>query len=193
MKKLLLSGLGLIVVVFFIYSYYKSNYNGEVKLSEGVSSQWSTVGVAYQKRLDLIPNLVTTVKMAANFEKSTLVELVEARAKATSIQINPQNLSPQALSQFTQAQEGVGSALSRLLVTVENYPTLKANQNFLELQAQLEGVENRIAVERRKFNEVTKEYNTFVRQFPRSFLFKWATKPYFEHSQGAAVAPKINL
>ena len=165
-------------------------------LDEQVEEQWSNVENVYQRRMDLIPNLVNTVKGYADFEQETLTQVIEARAKATSVNINPENLDPQALQQFQQAQSGLSSALSRLMVVVERYPQLKANQNFLELQAQLEGTENRIAVERRKFNQVSREYNTYIRQFPRTMyasLFNFERKPYFEADEGAEEAPEVQF
>lgn len=195
MKKLWIFGVlgALVLLVIMGFSYYQSNFNREVAFGEAVTTQWSNVGVAYQKRTDLVPNLVNTVKGVANFEKSTLMGVVEARAKATSVQVDANNLSPEAMQNFSKTQDGLSSALSKLLVVVEKYPDLKANQSFLELQAQLEGIENRIAVERRKYNEVTKEYNTFIKQFPRTMIFHWNPKPYFEHSAGAEVAPQVQF
>jgi LemA protein len=167
-----------------------------VGMNEGVNAQWSQVENVYQRRLDLIPNLVKTVQGYANFEKSTLTAVIEARAKATSVNINPENLNAESLKQFQSAQSGLGSALSRLMVVVEKYPDLKANQNFLELQAQLEGTENRIAVERMKFNETAQLYNTYIRQFPRNIyasLFSFEKKAYFEAETGANKAPKVDF
>mgnify|MGYP006275240261 CR=1 FL=1 len=188
----------IIIVVFgmIIYSSVKNTYNRMVTLDEQVEEQWSNVENVYQRRMDLIPNLVNTVKGYADFEQETLTQVIEARAKATSVNINPENLDPQALQQFQQAQSGLSSALSRLMVVVERYPQLKANQNFLELQAQLEGTENRIAVERRKFNQVSREYNTYIRQFPRTMyasLFNFERKPYFEADEGAEEAPEVQF
>ena len=138
-----------------------------VDLQEQVTSQWAQVENVYQRRADLIPNLVNTVKGYAQHEQETLVNVIEARSKATSVNVDPGNLTPQALEQFNQAQEGLTSSLSRLMLVVERYPDLKANENFLDLQAQLEGTENRIAVERKKFNEVTQSYNAYIRKFPQ--------------------------
>ncbi len=184
--------IALLAIIF--YSSIKGTYNKMVGLSEQVEKQWSDVENVYQRRADLIPNLVNTVKGYAEFEKETLTQVIEARAKATSTNINPENLDAQALQKFQQAQSGLGSALSRLMVVVERYPELKANQNFLDLQAQLEGTENRIAVERRKFNEAARQYNTYIRQFPKNIyanMFDFEKKPYFEADQGAEEAPKV--
>lgn len=173
--------------------------NQLVTLDEQVKTAWSQVENVYQRRLDLIPNLVATVKGVANFEQETLQKVVEARSQAT--QITPQALQgaindPQAFEKFQAAQGALSSALSRLLVVVERYPELKANQNFLELQAQLEGTENRIAVERRRFNEVAQGYNTAVRRFPESLvasLSGFAARPYFQADAGASQAPKVDF
>jgi LemA protein len=184
----------LLAIIF--YSSIKGTYNQMVSLSEQVEKQWSDVENVYQRRADLIPNLVNTVKGYAEFEQETLTQVIEARAKATSTNINPENLDAQSLQKFQQAQSGLGSALSRLMVVVERYPQLKANQNFLDLQAQLEGTENRIAVERRKFNEAARQYNTYIRQFPKNIyanLFDFEKKPYFEAEQGAEEAPKVEF
>jgi LemA protein len=171
-------------------------YNGFVTLEEGVTGQWANVENVYQRRADLIPNLVNTVKGYADFEQETLTQVIEARAKATSVTIDPSNLNPQSIASFQQAQEGLSGALSRLLVTVERYPELKANQNFLELQAQLEGTENRIAVERRKFNEITRGYNTTIRKVPASLIAGitgFDQKGYFEAQEGSDVAPTVEF
>jgi LemA protein len=151
---------------------------------------------AYQRRADLIPNLVNTVKGYAEFEKSTLTAVVEARAKATSMTIDPSNLNPENIQKFQAAQDGLSGALSRLLVTIEKYPDLKANQNFLELQSQLEGTENRINVERNKFNELVKEYNTYIKKFPNNLiagLFNMEKKGYFEAAAGSEKAPEVKF
>lgn len=141
-----------------------------VTKEEQVTGAWSQVENVYQRRADLIPNLVNTVKGYADFEQETLQGVIEARSKATGINVNTDDLSPEKIQQFQQAQQGLSSALSRLMVVVERYPDLKANQNFIKLQDQLEGTENRIAVERRRFNEVTQEYNTYIRKFPQAML-----------------------
>jgi LemA protein len=171
-------------------------YNGFVTLEEGIEGQWANVENVYQRRADLIPNLVNTVKGYAEHEQETLTGVVEARAKATSVTIDPTNITPQSLAAFQQAQDGLSSALSRLLVTIERYPDLKANQNFLELQAQLEGTENRIAVERRKFNEVTRGFNTSIRKFPASIIANmrdFEKKGYFEALAGSETAPVVEF
>lgn len=171
-------------------------YNGFVALEEGVTSQWANVENAYQRRADLIPNLVNTVKGYADFEQETLTQVIEARAKATSVTIDPSNLNPESIAAFEQAQDGLSSALSRLLVTIERYPDLKANQNFLELQAQLEGTENRIAVERRNFNLETQKFNTAIRRFPASMIAGitgFDQKGYFKGAEGSDVAPVVQF
>jgi len=150
----------------------------------------------YQRRADLIPNLVETVKGYANFERQTLTEVIEARAKATSVTVNPENLNAESLKQFQESQNGLSSALARLMVVVERYPDLKANQNFLELQSQLEGTENRISVERKKFNETAQSYNTYIRKFPKNIfagMFGFDKKAYFEAEQGAEKAPDVKF
>ncbi len=186
----------IILVVIMLISWGTRIYNSLVTLEEKVSAQWAQVENVYQRRADLIPNLVATVKGYAEHEKETFTRVTEARAKASSITIDPKNLTPETLQQFEQAQGELSSALSRLLVTVEQYPELKANQNFLELQAQLEGTENRITVERQKFNDTAREYNTSVRSFPRNIfagLFGFERKPYFESKPGADEAPKVEF
>jgi len=168
--------------------------NRIIPMEEGINSQWANVETSYQRRADLIPNLVATVKGYADFEQETLTQVIEARAKATSVNIDPSNLTPAAISQFQEVQGELSSALSRLLVTIERYPDLKANQNFLELQAQLEGTENRISVERRKFNEQVRSYNSYIRRIPRNFIANLAgfdQRGYFESSEGAEAAPQI--
>lgn len=196
MKRSMISLVVIVLIAIFLYGFVKKNYNKMVKLGEGVSSQWAQVENVYQRRADLIPNLVSTVKGYAAHEQEVLTGVVEARSKASSIQLNADNLTPENMAAFQQAQEGLSSALSRLLVVVERYPDLKANQNFLELQAQLEGTENRIAVERMKFNEVTREYNTYIKSFPQNILagmFGFLAKPYFEAKAGADEAPKVEF
>ena len=186
-------GIGaLVILVLWIFS----SYNGLVNKEEAVNSQWGTVESQYQRRMDLIPNLVNTVKGYAQFEQETLTKVIEARSNATSVKIDPTNLTPEKLQQFQQAQEGVTSALSRLLVVAEKYPDLKANQNFLDLQSQLEGTENRIAVERKRFNDVVNTYNSSVRSFPGVLDAKisgFDRKGYFEASQGAENAPTVTF
>jgi LemA protein len=170
--------------------------NRFVTLEEGAQSQWANVENVYQRRADLIPNLVNTVKGYAEHEQETFTQVIEARAKATSVTIDPSNITPESLAAFQQAQDGLSSALSRLLVTVERYPDLKANQNFLELQAQLEGTENRIAVERRKFNELVRAFNTSIRKFPASFIAGLTARTkmgYFEALPGSETAPVVEF
>lgn len=169
-------------------------YNGLVTIEENVDAQWANVENSYQRRADLIPNLVATVKGYADFEQETLTQVIEARAKATSVNIDPSNLTPQAISQFEAAQGELSSALSRLLVTIERYPDLKANQNFLELQSQLEGTENRISVERRKFNLLAKEFNASIRRIPRNIIAGiggFEQRGYFESAAGSETAPEV--
>jgi LemA protein len=196
MKKIWIVLAVIAVVIFLGYSSVKNAYNSMVSMDEAVSAQWSQVENVYQRRADLIPNLVNTVKGYADFEKETLTQVIEARAKATSVNINPQNLDAQSLKNFQDAQSGLTSALSRLMVVVEKYPELKANQNFLDLQAQLEGTENRITVERQKFNEAAQAYNVNIRKFPRNIfagMFGFEKKAYFEAEQGAEKAPEVKF
>ncbi|MBK7104167.1 MAG: LemA family protein [Ignavibacteriae bacterium] len=194
-------GIGILIVVAVIVigaiMWGMGIYNNLVGLDEGVSQSWSQVENQYQRRADLIPNLVNTVKGVANFEKETYTAVTEARAKVNQINMTPEMLSdPNAFAQFQSAQDGLSSALSRLLVTVENYPQLKANENFSQLQAQLEGTENRISVERKKFNEVVQNYNTTVRRFPASLIAGFtgfAQKQYFKAVAGSEQAPKVEF
>ena len=186
----------IIIAVVILFRLFVSPYNNMVKMEEGVTSQWAQVENVYQRRADLIPNLVNTVKGYATFEKETLTQVIEARSRATQVTVNPANLTPEALQQFQQAQGGLSSALSRLMVVVERYPELKANQNFLELQAQLEGSENRIAVERNKFNETVQRYNAYIRSFPNNIvasIFNFEKKPYFEADKGAETVPEVKF
>jgi LemA protein len=186
----------LAVIVLGTIRWGIRTYNGFVGLEEGVTGQWANVENVYQRRADLIPNLVNTVKGYAEHEQETFTEVIEARAKATSVTIDPSNITPESLAAFQQAQDGLSSALSKLLVTVERYPDLKANQNFLELQAQLEGTENRIAVERRKFNEITRGFNTSIRKFPASIVAGFTDfekKGYFEAVAGSETAPVVEF
>jgi LemA protein len=171
-------------------------YNGMVTAEEGVDTAWSQVENVYQRRADLIPNLVNTVKGYATHEAETLEGVVNARAKATQITVDAENLTPEALAEYNKAQGELGSALGRLLAVTEAYPDLKANENFKELQAQLEGTENRIATERMKFNETAKEYNTMIRMFPKNIIasvFGFEKKPYFEAQEGAEKAPEVQF
>ncbi len=188
---LIIGGIVLLAVLWGV-----KGYNGFVTLEEGVTGQWANVESQYQRRSDLIPNLVNTVKGYADFEQETLVQVIEARAKATSVTIDPTNITPESLAAFQQAQDGVSSALSRLLVTIERYPDLKANQNFMDLQHQLEGTENRIALERRNFNETVRGFNTAIRKFPASVIAGitgFDQKGYFEAVEGSDVAPVVEF
>lgn len=196
MKKGLIVLIVVVVVVLGLFLWVKNTYNSLVKMDEGVNGAWSQVENVYQRRADLIPNLVATVKGYATHEQETLEGVVNARSKATQMTVDANNLTPEALEKYQKAQGELGSALGKLLAITENYPDLKANQNFLELQSQLEGTENRIAVERQKFNEAAKVYNTTIRQFPRNIfagMFGFEKKPYFESAQGAEVAPKVEF
>lgn len=190
--------IGTVVIGIVLISIFSaiSMYNKMPGLEEGVNSQWAKVESAYQRRSDLIPNLVNTVKGVANFEQQTLTGVVEARAKATSVNIDPTKLNAESIKQFQQAQGGLSSALSKLMVVVEKYPELKATQNFLELQSQLEGTENRINVERNKFNEAAQAYNSFIRRFPNNLfagMFGFEKKAYFEAEEGAQKAPEVKF
>lgn len=196
MKKGLIITLVILFVILIFILQGIGMYNSLVKSEEAVNAQWANVENVYQRRADLIPNLVNTVKGYANFEQKTLTDVIEARAKATSVQINPERLDEASLQKFQAAQDGLSSALARLMVVVERYPELKANQNFLELQSQIEGTENRIAVERRKFNEMAQAYNTNIRTFPRNIfasMFGFEKKAYFQAAEGAETAPKVEF
>lgn len=171
-------------------------YNSMVSKDEAVSSQWANVETAYQRRADLIPNLVSTVKGYADFEQETLTQVIEARAKATSMNVDASKLDASTIQQFQANQAQLSGALSRLMVVVEKYPDLKANQNFLELQSQLEGTENRISVERRRFNEMVQDYNTYIRKFPNNFISGWfgfEQRGYFKSDEGSEKAPKVEF
>lgn len=196
MKKGLIVLIVVAVVVIGLFVWVKNSYNSMVKMDEGVSGAWSQVENVYQRRADLIPNLVATVKGYAAHEQGTLEGVVNARSKATQMTVDAENLTPEALAKYQKAQGELGAALGKLLAITENYPDLKANQNFLELQSQLEGTENRIAVERQKFNEAAKIYNTSIRQFPRNIfagMFGFEKKPYFESDEAAKTAPKVEF
>jgi LemA protein len=186
----------LALVILGIVMWGTKVYNSMVTMNEGVTSQWGNVETQYQRRSDLIPNFVNTVKGAANFEQTTLTQVIEARAKATSVNIDPTKLTPETMQQFQQAQGQVSSALGRLMVVMEQYPELKATQNFRDLQTELEGTENRISVERRKFNEVALSYNTYIKRFPQNMIagmYSFAAKPYFEATEGAEKAPEVKF
>ncbi|MCR5035807.1 MAG: LemA family protein [Bacteroidales bacterium] len=195
-KKSLVTILIIVAVVLVIYLWFKSGYNAMVEKQEAVQAQWAQVENVYQRRADLIPNLVATVKGYAQHEQGTLTAVIEARAKATSVTIDPTNLDPDDIAQFQAAQDQLSGALSRLLVSVEAYPELKANENFMALQAQLEGTENRITVERQKFNEKAMDYNQYIRKFPRNIIagmFDFEKVGYFKAQAGAETAPKVEF
>jgi len=184
------------VLVFGIGGCAISAKNSMVTYDENSNKKWADVQSAYQRRADLIPNLVEVVKGYAEYEQETLTKVVEARSKATSITIDPSNITPEQLQQFQAAQDQLTGALSRLLVTIERYPDLKANQNFLELQSQLEGTENRINVSRNDYNEAVQQYNTYIRKFPQSFfagLYGFEKKAMFQAQQGSENAPDIDM
>jgi LemA protein len=197
MKKFLIGFVLVIVVAVALVAMNGcSSYNRFVGLSQETDKQWAQVQNVYQRRADLIPNLVATVKGYAEHERETFLAVTEARSKASSITVDPTNLNAESLQQFQAAQDGLSSALSRLLVVVERYPDLKANQNFLDLQAQLEGTENRISVERSKFNDAARAYNTAIRRIPGSIvaaLSGFDPRPYFEAAEGADEAPKVEF
>ena len=193
MKK---STIILIAVIAIATIWGVSAYNGLIKMDESVNTAWSNVENQYQRRADLIPNLVNTVKGYAAHEKETLEAVMAARSKATQMTVDADNLTPEKLQEYQKAQGEIGAALGRLLAITENYPDLKANQNFMELQAQLEGTENRISVERRNFNEVARTYNTSIRTFPKNILagmFGFDKRPYFEAEEGANKAPEVKF
>jgi LemA protein len=188
----------IVLIVIIIFSSLKGTYNGLVTKEENVNKKWADVQGAYQRRTDLIPNLVSTVKGYAKFEQETLIKVIEQRANATKTNINvdPAKLDANTLAQFQKTQDELGSSLSKLMVVVEKYPDLKANQNFLQLQAQLEGTENRINVERRNFNESVQLFNSSLRSFPTNILagmFGFSQKPYFAAQAGAENAPKVEF
>lgn len=196
MKKGLIITLGVAIIVIGAFIWVKNSYNGLVASDEKVSAAWSQVENVYQRRADLIPNLVATVKGYASHESETLESVIAARARATQTVVDPAELDAEDIARFQSAQGELGSALGRLLMITENYPDLKANQNFRDLQAQLEGTENRIATERMKFNETAKEYNTMVRRFPTNIIasmFDFEPKGYFQAAEGAETAPKVEF
>ena len=193
MKK---STIIVLVIVAVVAIWGITGYNGLVKADEALNTAWSNVENQYQRRADLIPNLVNTVKGYAEHEKETLDAVVAARTRATQVTVDAENLTPEKLQEYQKIQNEVGAALGRLLAVAEAYPDLKANTNFLELQAQLEGTENRISVERRNFNEAAKSYNTSIRTFPRSILagmFGFEKRPYFEAQQGVETVPVVQF
>lgn len=192
MKRFIFGIVGLLA----LFSLSSCGYNAMVKLDENVQSKWAEVENAYQRRADLIPNLVNTVKGAANFEQETLTGVIEARAKATSINVDVNELTPEAIQQFEEAQNALSGSLSRLMAVAENYPELRATENFQALQAQLEGTENRISVARRGFNEATQQYNSTIRSFPNNLMagiFGFKAKGYFQAAAGADKAPTVEF
>lgn len=196
MKKWLIPVIVLVVIGIILYMMFGGIYNSAVQKQEDAKTAWSQVESAYQRRSDLIPNLVNTVKGAADFERGTLTDVIEARSRATSINVDADNLTPEQLQQFQQAQGEVSSALSRLLVTVERYPELRATQNFQQLQSQLEGTENRISVERNRFNETVNLYNVYIKQFPNNLItgmFGFDEMPRFASDPGAQNAPDVDF
>ncbi|WP_455512260.1 LemA family protein [Leyella stercorea] len=185
-----------IVVIVLVAIWGISSYNGLVSMDENVSNQWANVETQYQRRSDLIPNLVNTVKGYAKHESETLESVMAARSQATQVKIDPSNCTPQQLAAYQKAQGDVTTALGKLLAITENYPDLKANQNFLELQSQLEGTENRINVARKDFNDTAKKYNTSLRRFPRNIVASmcgFEKRAYFEAEAGAEKAPKVEF
>ena len=186
----------IILIAIILYTSIKGTFNKMVTMDETVTSQWAQVENVYQRRADLIPNLVATVKGYADFEQKTLTDVIEARSKATSVTIDPTNLNEASMAQFQAAQDGLSSALSRLMVVVERYPDLKANLGFLDLQTQLERTENRITVERMNFNTKAQEYNAYIRSFPKNIyasLFGFEKKAYFKAQEGAEKAPEVKF
>jgi LemA protein len=186
-------------IAFFVISivvWGTRTYNNMVTMQESVTSTWGNVETQYQRRSDLIPNFVSTVKGAANFEQTTLTQVIEARAKATSVTIDPTKMTAENLQQFQQAQGQVSSALGRLMVVMEQYPELKATQNFRDLQVELEGTENRISVARQKFNDIAKVYNTYIKRFPAKIIagmYDFEAKPYFDAAEGSEKAPVVTF
>ncbi|MCO4293260.1 LemA family protein [Solitalea sp. MAHUQ-68] len=188
--------IGIIAILVLIFGMGGCSYNSMARLDQDVKQQWGQVENVYQRRSDLIPNLVNTVKGYANFEKETLTQVIEARSKATAVNVDASKLTPETFQKFQQAQDGLSSALSRLMVVVEKYPDLKANENFKELQAQLEGTENRIATERNKFNESTGNFNREVTTLPGKLfagMFGFPEKPYFKAQPGSEKAPTVQF
>ena len=196
MSKTLKTILIIVGIVIVLAAMFVKPYNNMVQKDEEASKAWANVENAYQRRLDLIPNLVKTVQGAADYEKGTLTEVIEARAKATSVQIDPNNLTEEAIAKFQAAQDQLSSALSRLMVVVERYPELKATKEFEDLMVSLEGCENRITVERGKFNEKVNDYNSYIRKFPNNIiagLFNFDKKGYFKATEGADKAPDVEF
>ncbi|MEZ7496874.1 LemA family protein [Leeuwenhoekiella aequorea] len=197
MKKGIIALIVVVILGIIIYSFFKGFYNTAVTLQEDATAQWGNVESSYQRRSDLIPNIVNTAKGYAEFEQKTLTDVIEARSQATGVNIDPSNITPEQLAQFQQAQSGVSSALSRLLVTVERYPDLKANENFKELINELERTENRINVERNRYNEAIAPYNKHIKTFPNNivnnFIGNFEEMGYFKADEGAQNAPDVNF
>ena len=196
MKKKFIPIIIVAAIVVILVAWGVSVYNGLVTKDENCSNQWSKVESQYQRRMDLIPNLVNTVKGYASHEEATLLKVIEARNQASQVKVDAENMTQEQLNNFQQTQDNLSSAIRGLNIVVEQYPDLKANQNFLELQSQLEGTENRIAVERQRYSDVVNEYNTSVRRFPNSVfasMFGFDKKPYFEAQSGAEIAPKVEF
>jgi LemA protein len=196
MKKWLIPVIVIVTLGIIVYSLTAGVNNTAVEYEESVLKNWADVENAYQRRSDLIPNLVSTVEGSADFERGTLTDVIEARAKATSVNVDAGNLNQEQIQQFQQAQGGLSSALSRLLVSVERYPDIKSNQNFLQLQSQLEGTENRISVARNRYNEAVRQYNTYIRKFPNNIfagMFGFERKAPFEAEEGAENAPDVEF
>lgn len=196
MKRTSIIIIAVVAIIVVLVLSFVGPYNKMVSKDEACTKAWANVENVYQRRLDLIPNLVKTVQGAAEYEKGTLTAVIEARAKATSVQVDANNLTEESIAKFQEAQDQLSGALSRMMVTIERYPELKANQNFLELQAQLEGTENRIAVERNNFNEAVNTYNSFIRKFPNNIvasMFNFDKKGYFKATAGAENAPSVEF
>lgn len=196
MKKKFIPIIIVVAIVVILVAWAVGAYNGLVIKDENCSKQWSKVESQYQRRMDLIPNLVNTVKGYASHEEATLLKVIEARNQASQVKVDAENMTQEQLNEFQKSQENLSSAIRGLNIVVEQYPDLKANQNFLELQSQLEGTENRIAVERQRYSDVVNEYNTSVRRFPNSIfasIFGFDKKPYFESQTGAENAPKVEF
>ncbi len=190
--KLFLIGL----IAFVLFLWVRGSYNGMVTTREEVNTAWAKVEGAYQRRADLIPNLVNTVKGVANFEQKTLTDVINARASATQVKLDPNNMDEAAMKKFQDSQSSLGGALGRLLVVAENYPQLKATESFRDLQVQLEGTENRINTERNNFNDVARKYNTNIQKFPANIfasMFGFKTRPYFQAAEGSDKAPTVNF
>lgn len=196
MKKGTIALIVVVVLILFGGCSAGRAYNKMVTMEEGINKSWANVETQYQRRADLIPNLVNTVKGYATHEQETLDQVIEARSRATQVTLNAEDITPDRLQQYQQAQGEVSQALGRLMMIAENYPDLKANQNFMELQAQLEGTENRISVARKDFNDASMAYNSYIRKFPANIIagiFGFDTKSYFEAAEGTDRAPEVNF